>query len=237
MIKIVTSEERHTAHAGPVQSEFSFSFADYNDPGNAHFGCLLVLNDHILAPGKELEAHPHHDLEIVTYVISGSLKSSAGSAGLEPLEEGSFQVLSSGTGIIHAEANPSPVEPARYLQMWFLPEGQGLPPAESSRRIPREKRIGNWMPVISGKRDGDFLRIHQDVNLFAPVLTDQEEHLIRTSHRRQHLFVVEGHVELSCENQRFSLGPGDAARIRCPDDLVIRKTGEGLAELLIVDMP
>lgn len=74
MIKVVTSEERHTSDRGWIHSEFSFSFADYDDPSNAHFGCLLAHNENTLMPQEGFKKHPHHDLELVSYVISGTLK-------------------------------------------------------------------------------------------------------------------------------------------------------------------
>ncbi|KHF33678.1 Quercetin 2,3-dioxygenase [Paenibacillus sp. P1XP2] len=74
MIKVVTSAERHTSEKGWIHSEFSFSFADYDDPSNSHFGCLLAHNDNCLSPLQGFKKHPHHDLEIVSYVISGTLE-------------------------------------------------------------------------------------------------------------------------------------------------------------------
>ncbi len=237
MIKVVTSEERHTVDQGPVHSEFSFSFADYEDPGNAHFGCLLVMNDHTLAPGKKLAAHPHHDLEILTYVISGTLGHSFDSDQGRNLEEGSFQVLSAGTGIMHEEYNPSEEESVRYLQLWFLPDRRGLSPAREDRQIPRDSRIGTWEPVVTGKGENNSLRIHQDVNVYVPVIQDDKEITVPSRNRRQHLFMISGHVEIRCGNQQFTLGPGDAARIRSEEDLSFRKTGEEPAEIMVIDMP
>lgn len=237
MIKVITSEERHTDRSGPIQSEFSFSFADYDDPGNAHFGCLLVLNDHILEPGKKIEPHPHHDLEILTYVISGTLGHSEGSESPLILKEGTFQVISAGSGIIHAECNPSEDESVRYLQLWFLPDHRNGSPGRDSLHVPRSSRIGAWEPIVSGKGMDDSLRIRQDVNVYVPVLEDDQEIVIPSQNRRQHLFLISGHLDFRSGNQHFSLKPGDAARIHSPHDLALRKTGEEPAELMLIDMP
>lgn len=239
MIKVVTSAERHTAKEGPVHSEYSFSFADYDDPGNAHFGCLLVLNDHILPSGKQVESHPHHDLEIVTYVVSGRLLHRLESLDREELlEEGSFQVLSAGTGIFHSEHNPASEESVRYLQLWFLPEQRGLEPHTSRKHVPKETRIGKMEPVISGGTDpADSLTIRQDVKIYAPVLVDQAPVSLSPGGRRVHLFVITGHVDFTCGKQEFSLRPGDAARIHSSEEIVISKTGEEQAELLLIEMP
>ena len=98
MIKIVTSVERHTSEKGWIHSEFSFSFADYDDPSNSHFGCLLALNDNQLQPQEGFKKHPHHDLEIVSLVISGTLQHEDDLGNQHVLEAGTVQVMSAGTG-------------------------------------------------------------------------------------------------------------------------------------------
>lgn len=239
MIKVVTSAERHTVKEGPVHSEYSFSFAGYDDPGNAHFGCLLVLNDHIMAPGHSLEPRSHQDLEIVTCVLSGQLLHKVESAdSRELLQEGSFQVLSAGTGVTHSEHTPSGGKPVRYLQMWFLPEARGLEPKLSHRCIPKEQRIGRLEPVISKPAAAaESLPIGQDVAIYAPVLADRTPVHLSPDGRRIHLFVIAGHADLSCGRQTFSLQPGDAARLQSKEEIRISKTGEDPAELLIIEMP
>lgn len=239
MIKVVTSAERHTAKEGPVHSEYSFSFADYDDPGNAHFGCLLVLNDHVMAPGHSQASHSHQDLEIVTYVLSGQLLHKLESAGSEKLlEEGSFQVLSAGTGVTHSEHAPAGSKPVRYLQMWFLPEDRGLEPKLSHSVFPKMKRMGGLEPVISNHTGaGEELQIRQDIMIYAPVLTDHKPLQMSPDGRRLHLFLIAGHADFSCGKQTFSLHPGDAARIQSKEEIRISKTGEEPAELLIIEMP
>lgn len=148
MIKVVTAEERHTSDKGAIHSEFSFSFADYDDPSNAHFGCLLALNDNVVQPGQGLAPHPHHDLEIVTYVVSGTLRHEDDLGNRQDLAAGSVQVMSAGAGIRHAESNPSPTEPVRFIQMWFLPVQRNLRPAWDSRWFPWQEREGLLKPVI-----------------------------------------------------------------------------------------
>ncbi|GIO37580.1 quercetin 2,3-dioxygenase [Paenibacillus antibioticophila] len=239
MIKVVTSAERHTAKKGPVHSEYSFSFADYDDPGNAHFGCLLVLNDHRMSPGHSLEPHSHQELEIVTCVLSGQLLHTLEPAGSkELLEEGSFQVLSAGTGVTHSEHAPVGGKPVRYLQMWFLPEERGLEPKVSHRCFPKEQRVGRMEPIISSDAGtGEKLQIRQDVMIYAPVLTDRKPVQLSPDGRRIHLFVIAGHADFSCGKQTFSLHPGDAARVQSKETISISKTGEDPAELLIIEMP
>lgn len=142
MIKVVTSEERHTSYKGPIHSELSFSFSDYDDPSNAHFGCLLALNDNVVAPGEGINAHSHHDLEIVTYIVSGTLRHWDDTGNTKDLETGSLQIMSAGIGISHSENNPSEQYPLRFIQMWFLPSQRDLLPAWDSRYYTQEERMG-----------------------------------------------------------------------------------------------
>lgn len=129
MIKIITSAERHTSNREWIHSEFSFSFADYDDPSNAHFGALLAHNDNELKPKQGMEEHPHHDLEIITYVISGVLNHQDDLGNHAELQAGSVQVMSAGTGINHSETNSSEADNVRFLQMWLLPDRPGVAPA------------------------------------------------------------------------------------------------------------
>ncbi|GAA0137335.1 quercetin 2,3-dioxygenase [Paenibacillus sp. YSY-4.3] len=239
MIKVVTAEERHTSDKGAIHSEFSFSFADYDDPSNAHFGCLLALNDNIVQPGQGLAPHPHHDLEIVTYVVSGTLRHEDDLGNTQDLTAGSVQVMSAGAGIRHSESNPSPTEPVRFIQMWFLPAKRNLKPAWASRWFPWQEREGLLNPVIEPEEGGGSLRINQDVRLFIPRLQTGEELAIPFSReRRTHVFILSGHIDLHCGKQKFSLRPGDAARVRNAEELTVCSTGsDEAAEFILIDLP
>ncbi|WHX48422.1 pirin family protein [Paenibacillus woosongensis] len=239
MIKVVTAEERHTSDKGAIHSEFSFSFADYDDPSNAHFGCLLALNDNVVQPGQGLAPHPHHDLEIVTYVVSGTLRHEDDLGNRQDLAAGSVQVMSAGAGIRHAESNPSPTEPVRFIQMWFLPVQRNLRPAWDSRWFPWQEREGLLKPVIEPGGSGGSLRMNQDVRLFIPNLQTGEELVIPFGReRRTHLFMLAGHIDLYCGKQKFPLRPGDAARIRNAEELSVCSTGsEEAAEFILIDLP
>ncbi|GGH38931.1 pirin family protein [Paenibacillus segetis] len=239
MIKVVTSEERHTSNKGPIHSELSFSFSDYDDPSNAHFGCLLALNDNTVAPGEGIKVHPHHDLEIVTYVVSGTLRHWDDLGNHTNLEAGCLQVMSAGTGISHSESNPAKQTPARFIQMWFLPSQRDLQPSWASRFYSLDERMDDLKPLVSGKGFEGGLRVNQDINLFVPVLRSGAELIAPVSkHRRSHLFLLSGHIDLHFESRKLSLNPGDAARIKNTEDLIIRSTGsDEAAEMMFIDLP
>ncbi|GAB6992433.1 pirin family protein [Paenibacillus pini] len=241
MIKVITSAERHTSERGWIHSEFSFSFADYDDPSNAHFGCLLAHNDNQLGPKQGFKKHPHHDLEIVSYVISGTLEHDDDMGNTTQLEAGTVQVMSAGTGINHSEKNPSEEEPVRFLQMWFLPSEPGLEPTWKSSVYSKADRTNKLVPVVSGRshQEGGALSIQQDVDIYLPILETGHEFVFpQQEHRRTYLFLISGHLEIGCNDGTFQLEPGDAARIHNSCDLHIKGTSsEGQAEFVLVDIP
>lgn len=241
MIKVVTSEERHTSDRGWIHSEFSFSFADYDDPSNAHFGCLLAHNDNTLMPQEGFKRHPHHDLEIVSYVISGRLKHTDSMGTEQILEPGTVQVMSAGTGVEHSETNPSEDEPVRFLQMWFLPSQRMLKPSYTNRQFDAQEQLNRLCPVVSGQgMEGaeGALPIAQDVTCYLTQLESGKK-IMYPQHedRRTHLFLISGHVDITCAGGNFNLKPGDAARIRKSCDLQITSTGSEVAEFVLVDLP
>ncbi|KAA9002116.1 pirin family protein [Paenibacillus spiritus] len=239
MIKVVSSAERHTSNKGWIHSEFSFAFKDYDDPANAHFGSLLAHNDNQLEPNQGLHEHPHHDLEIVTYVVEGTLHHQDSLGNHADLQAGSVQVMSAGTGIQHSETNPLEDGSVRFLQVWLLPQQAGLQPAWDAKHYPREFRLNRLLPIVSGRGEEGTLTVNEDAAMYVSALeTGQELHYPQPNERRTHLYVLSGHAELDIGEERFRLGPGDAARIRGSHDLRIRGTGSGEdAELVLIDLP
>ncbi|WP_342563060.1 pirin family protein [Paenibacillus sp. FSL R7-0345] len=239
MIKIVTAAERHTSNREWIHSEFSFSFADYDDPSNAHFGALLAHNDNELKPGQGMGEHPHHDLEIITYVISGVLKHQDDLGNHAELQAGSVQVMSAGTGITHSETNPSPAEQVRFLQIWLLPDRPGVTPAWDAKYFPRELKLNTLLPVASGTDTDGVLKLGEEVTIYLSVLeTDREVQYPQREDRRTHIYLIAGNLEVSCSEGDFQLQPGDAARIRKSCDLKLKGTSsEGDAEFILIDLP
>ncbi|WP_342437249.1 pirin family protein [Paenibacillus sp. FSL L8-0436] len=239
MIKVVTSAERHTSNREWIHSEFSFSFADYDDPSNAHFGALLAHNDNELKPGQGMHEHPHHDLEIITYVVSGVLKHQDDLGNHADIQAGTVQVMSAGTGVNHSETNPSESDNVRFLQIWLLPSTPGLAPNWDAKFFPREFKSNTLLPVVSGSGEEGTLKVGEDATVYLSVLdTNRELHYAQKEDRRTHIFLISGDVEISCSDGTFQLKPGDAARIRKGCDLTIKSIGsEGEAELILIDLP
>lgn len=233
LIKVIPSESRYLAEHGWLTSRFSFSFAEYYDPANLHFGPLRVFNDDIIQPGTGFDMHPHADMEIVTYVVEGSLehRDSMGNIGI--INAGELQRITAGTGMFHAEYNPSQDAPVHLFQMWFLPQQRGLTPSWEEKSFTKEAQRNRLLPVVSGEKRDDTLFIHQDMTLYLSTLdAGMEITHQQAPGRRIYLFVIKGDVSL---DEQHHLRQGDAARITGLDTLAIR-TSEG-AELLLIDLP
>jgi hypothetical protein len=163
MIEIRPSQERGRSRTDWLDARHSFSFGHYFDRRWRGFGPLLVLNEDRIAPASGFGAHPHSDMEIVTLPLAGALehRDSTGRSGV--LRPGVAQRMSAGTGIVHSEMNPSPDEPLHLLQIWIVPERQGLEPGY--QEVVLDRGDATWMPVAHRDGGEHCLRIHQDAAL------------------------------------------------------------------------
>jgi quercetin 2,3-dioxygenase len=232
MIRIIPSEKRYKADHGWLITYHSFSFAEYYDPNNIRFGALRVFNDDTVQPGRGFGEHPHADMEIMTYVIDGTLehRDSLGNRGL--LHAGEVQRMTAGTGIIHSEYNPSEEKPVHFLQIWFLPERRGLTPSWEQKKFPSEQKRNRLLPVVSGRPAEGALYIHQDVTVYLSRLeAGRQIHHRQEAGRRMYLFVIDGAVSVDGEHP---MKAGDSARITGLSELTV-STGEG-AEFMLMDL-
>src|SRR5215204_6525543 len=137
-VQVIRSDERHHADHGWLDTRWHFSFADYHDPENVHYGPLRVFNDDVVQGGGGFDLHPHRDMEIITYVIDGELahQDSTGNRGV--VRSGEVQVMSAGKGIFHAEHNASAEKPVRLLQIWIQPKNHGNQPRWEQRQFGKD---------------------------------------------------------------------------------------------------
>jgi redox-sensitive bicupin YhaK (pirin superfamily) len=219
-IDIRRAGDRFKTKIGWLDSKHSFSFSRHWDPANTHHGLLLVNNDDIVLPGMGFETHPHQDMEIVTWVLQGSLvhQDSTGHSGV--IYPGLAQRMSAGTGILHSEKNdswrlaggPEHTDPVHFVQMWVVPDEGGITPGYEQLEIEDELLRGGLVPVASGmdKHEGhSAIRIK---NRFAALHAarlgvDQSVELPEAPYL--HLFVPRGTVELEGAGV---LNSGDAVR-------------------------
>ncbi len=170
MITIRPATERGHFNHGWLDTYHSFSFADYWDPKHMGFRSLRVINEDQVAPQMGFGTHPHRDMEIITYVLEGSLahKDSMGTGSV--IRPGEVQRMSAGTGVLHSEFNNSPSEKVHLLQIWILPERRGLEPSYEQKDFPAEEKLNRFRVIASHDgRDGS-VTIHQDAQLAAAIL-------------------------------------------------------------------
>jgi redox-sensitive bicupin YhaK (pirin superfamily) len=215
-IDVRRADARFKTRIGWLDSKHSFSFSRHYDPANTHHGLLLVNNDDIVAPGTGFETHPHRDMEIVTWVLQGSLvhQDSEGNNGV--IYPGLAQRMSAGTGILHSEKNdarPDVRDPVRFIQMWVLPDEGGIKPGYEQSELGDDLLRNRLAPVASGmaKHASDTaIRIAQrDATLYATRL-DAGEHVAVPDAPFVHVFVARGTVDLEGAG---TLAQGDAVRL------------------------
>lgn len=174
MISIRQRNERGRTRIDWLDSYHTFSFGDYYDPQHMGFSDLRVINDDRIEPGQGFGTHGHRDMEIITYVMEGTLahKDSLGNGSL--IKPGEVQRMSAGTGIRHSEFNPSDTEPVHLLQIWILPKATGLQPSYEQKLFDRNQAMGQWQLNVSPDgRDGS-LQIQQDAFLWSAILGGEQ---------------------------------------------------------------
>ena len=234
MIAIRKSADRGHADHGWLFARHSFSFANYYDPRNMGFRALRVINEDVVQPGQGFGTHAHNDMEIITYVLEGALehKDSMGNRGV--IRPGEVQYMSAGSGVRHSEFNHSKTEPVHLLQIWLLPNQEGVKPQYADAKLADAERRGKLKLVASGKPNGSgAFQIHQDVNLYASLLPeDQSVELALAEGRGAYLQVARGSVTLN--GQR--LEAGDGAAVEKESKLQITGASDDEAEFLLFDL-
>lgn len=232
MINIRKSEERGKANISWLNSKHTFSFSNYYDPNYMGFGNLRVINEDIVQPRQGFDTHGHRDMEIITYVIEGALehKDSIGNGSI--IRPSDVQRMSAGTGIFHSEFNASDSNLVHLLQIWIIPEVQGLSPSYEQKNFAEEEKSGKLCLVASKNGAENSVIIHQDVNLYASLLRNNEEinHQIQDN-RSVWIQLITGEILLN--NQ--ALFAGDGAAITDEKNLNIVSNSEK-SEFLLFDL-
>ena len=232
MITLRPAEERGHANHGWLDSRFTFSFADYQDPRHMGFRTLRVINDDRVAGGGGFPPHPHRDMEIITYMVSGALEHQDSMGHGAVLRPGDVQHMTAGRGVVHSEFNHSQTDPLRLLQIWIFPEKRGLVPDYQDRHFDPAGRVNRLRLVASTDGREDSLIINQDVDLFdASLAKDAEVRLALREGRHAWVQVISGQATLNGK----ALKAGDGAQVSDEKELVVRGAGE-TAELLVFDL-
>lgn len=225
------SELRGKADFGWLDSRHTFSFGHYHDAAHMGFGPLRVINEDRVAPGGGFPTHPHADMEIISYVLSGGLehKDSLGTGSV--IRPGDVQRMSAGSGIRHSEFNASKTDPVHFLQIWILPERRGLPPGYEQKTFPSEEKLDRLRLIGSRHGRQGSVVIHRDVDLYAGLLSKgrRVEHQVAPS-RLVWVQVARGSVDINGD----VLESGDGAAIN--DTAKLGLTAVDNAEVLLFDM-
>ena len=232
MLQIRKSTDRGDANHGWLQSQHSFSFADYHDPQHMGFGPLRVINEDKVAAGQGFGTHGHKDMEIISYVLDGALehKDSLGTGSV--LHYGDVQRMSAGSGVRHSEFNGSKAQPVHFLQIWIEPNVKGIPPSYEEKHFAPESKQGALRLIASSNgRDGS-VTIHQDAAIYATILDGAQQAALALAYGRiAYVHVVRGRV---CVNG-VALAGGDAARLT--GESAVTLDGAAGAEVLVFDLP
>jgi len=232
MLTIRKSAERGHVEHGWLDTFHTFSFADYHDPANMGFRALRVINEDRVAPRKGFGSHPHRDMEIVTYVLDGALEHRDSMGNGSVIRPGDVQRMTAGTGVVHSESNASPSEPVHLLQIWLLPERDGLEPGYEQKAFAEADKRGRLRRIASRDGKDGSVVVHQDADLYAGVLGPQESvtHSLRPG-RHAWLQVADGAVTIDGR----TLEAGDGAAISAEREIRIAG-GADRSEVLLFDL-
>jgi quercetin 2,3-dioxygenase len=231
MITIRRAAERGRTRFDWLDSRHTFSFGEYRDPRYMGFGALRVINDDRVAPGEGFATHSHRDMEIITYVLDGAIahKDSTGTSTV--IRPGEAQRMSAGTGISHSEYNPSKADPVRFLQIWIIPQTQGLKPEYEQRAFDLDRSGGRWVVIAANEPRDGAVKVHQDVIVAAARLLPRQQATYRLKPgRHAWVQVAVGQVLLN----GAPLAEGDGAAVTGEEIVEVIATED--AELLLFDL-
>jgi quercetin 2,3-dioxygenase len=231
MITIRPSAERGGENHGWLNTKHTFSFADYWDPKWMGFRSLRVINEDRVAPNAGFPAHPHRDMEIITYVLEGKLEHKDSLGTGSTILPGDGQRMTAGSGIRHSEYNPSKTEAVHFLQIWILPDKDALPPSYQQKTFPQAEKQGKLRLIASRDAADGSVKINQDANLYVTLLKPgEEQNHDLASGRHAWLQIARGAVQLNGQK----LEQGDGAAISDEKSLTIKGTED--AEALLFDL-
>ncbi|MDR1873855.1 MAG: pirin family protein [Synergistaceae bacterium] len=229
MLRHIDSKKMGRASHGWLDSHFHFSFDQYCNPDNVQFGVLRVLNDDVVQPGSGFETHPHKNMEIISYVVTGELTHADSMKNGETLTRGQVQYMSAGTGVRHSEFNNGE-KLLRFLQIWILPDRNGYEPNYGSRRFEIEDRLNRWLFIASGGGNDAPIHVHADVNIYAAIIDAGRKLDFGVGAGRQaYLVMIEGSADVGA----VTLATRDALEIT-EEDVAIVPAEQ--AHVLIIEM-
>lgn len=232
MLEVRKSEERGRADHGWLKSNHSFSFADYFDVKHSGFGPLLVINEDRVAPGRGFGTHGHRDMEIISYVLDGTLAHEDSMGNGSALRYGDVQRMSAGTGVRHSEFNQSSAEPVHFLQIWIEPKFKGIKPSYEEKHFDADSKKGRLRLIVSPDGREGSVQINQDAAVYASILNggDTVRHPLEAG-RIAYVHVIRGEASVN----GVQLKGGDALKLVDEEGVAIQDAQA--AEVLVFDLP
>ncbi|MEJ7666673.1 MAG: pirin family protein [Hymenobacter sp.] len=234
MLAYISAADRH--HAAPttwLSSYFLFSFADYFDRNNMHFGPLRVFNDDTVAPQNGFPQHPHSEMEIITLVLEGEVSHEDTLGNRTTIQAGEVQRMTAGTGVAHSEMNRQD-QPLHLYQLWFMPSQKGLAPSYEQKDLGFLKGHSNELrPLATGQRVlEDVVYLNSNSTIYWCNLDNEKEVIFKTFPiRLTFIYVKEGAIRVN----GTGLGINDQVRIDAEDVLTIQATKD--AQFILIDLP
>lgn len=231
MMTIRKSQERGYADHGWLRSFHSFSFANYYDPQHMGFGNLRVINEDRVAPGRGFGAHPHRDMEILSYVLKGALSHKDSMGNAQTIQPGELQRMTAGTGVVHAEENKDADKEAHFFQIWLLPAQQGIAPSYAQKMFTDAQKRGKLLLIASPDGAEGSVQINANARLFAGLFDGTESvQLTLPAGRKTYVHLVRGTLRV---NGQLLTG-GDAALLDHESSLALEQGDQ--AEVLVFDL-
>jgi redox-sensitive bicupin YhaK (pirin superfamily) len=229
MIYLRKAQDRGHANHGWLDSWHTFSFADYYDPDFMGFSALRVINEDVIDAGQGFGTHPHKDMEILTYVLSGTVEHQDSMGNKEQINAGEFQIMSAGTGVRHSEYNANSDRPLHLYQIWIIPDQVGLEPRYEQRMFDAPQ--GRQLVLSPDAREGS-LKVFQDMTLSRWALKKDEQSVYPIqAERRVWIQVVHGNVSIN----GHQAGISDAFAIW--DETALSIHADEDSEILLFDLP
>jgi redox-sensitive bicupin YhaK (pirin superfamily) len=228
MLQVRKAGDRGTSNLGWLESYHTFSFSDYQDPQWMGFRSLRVINDDTVAAGGGFGTHAHRDMEIITYVLDGALehKDSIGTGSI--IRPGDVQKMSAGSGIRHSEFNASQQEPVHFLQIWVLPDRQGIAPAYEQLNFPRAAKLGKLLLVAANTGEKNLIRLQQDARMYVTVLDAEAPRVEHTLAAGRHAWVQVARGAVTVNGTALHAGDGAAITSETKIEISGAPSGEAI---------
>jgi redox-sensitive bicupin YhaK (pirin superfamily) len=231
--ELIKSDARGVSEQGWLHSRFSFSFAEYMNPDRMNFGALRVLNDDIIEPGKGFGFHPHNNMEIISIPLAGALEHKDSMGNTSVIEAGDIQIMSAGSGIVHAEYNPSRANAGNFLQIWIIPRERNLRPRYQQLSYKSDVNTDSLLTVVSPEGNHSSLFINQDAYIAIGKYGNDrlETYSVQKNGNGVFLFVIEGKVKINdVEAERR-----DAVQVTDAEEIKIEAAKD--SHLLVIEVP